>query len=165
MFEQFGINAWLLAAQIVNFGLVVFVLYKLAYKPILKVLDDRREKIENSLKQAEAVEHRTEELEKEVDAKLKKAKKEADAIVAEAREVAEKSRNDLMVKTNNEVTKMMEKAKQDIENQKERMMDDIKQYVVQTSLLVVEKILSEKLDKGTQEKLVQESLKEIPTQK
>ncbi|MBI5411877.1 F0F1 ATP synthase subunit B [Candidatus Peregrinibacteria bacterium] len=165
IFEKFGLHLNLLIAQIINFGVLFFVLYKLAYKPILKVLDQRREKIENSLKQAKEIEERTLRLEEDIKKRLAETKQQAEGILAEAKEIAEKVHNDGMTKTNQEIAVMLAKTKADIAQQKEGMMTDIKDYVVQTSVEVVKKILSEKLDEKTRERVVIDSIRELASSK
>jgi len=72
IFNQFGINPLLLLAQVVNFAVLLFILKRFLYKPILKVLEERKKRIEESLKNAEEIEKRlveTAELEEEILAK------------------------------------------------------------------------------------------------
>ncbi len=164
IFEKFGIHANLLIAQMINFGILFFVLYKFAYKPILNILDLRRDKIENSLKQVKAIEERTKALEKDIEARLRGAKKQADELLAQAREVGEKARNELILKTNQDITGMLEKTKATITQEKEKMMGDIQHYILETSVVVVEKLLREKLDKPTRVSLVADSFKELKAQ-
>ncbi len=162
---QFGINLPLLLAQILNFGILVFVLMKFAYKPILNILDKRRERIENSLKQAKEIEERTRKMEDDITQKLADAKKHAEQIILEAKDIGDKARNEILIQTNKEVSNLIEKAKQEIENEKMNMMADIQEYVVKTSLLVVQKVLADKMDPKIQEQLIMDSMKELPKEK
>lgn len=164
LFEKFGIHANLLIAQMINFAVLFFVLYKFAYKPILNILDQRRDKIENSLKQAKAIEERTKALEHTIEGQLREAKKQADELMAQARDVGEKARNELLVKTNQEITGMLEKTKATLAHEKEKMMGDIQHYILETSVAVVEKLLRDKLDKPTRVSLVADSFKELQAQ-
>lgn len=161
LFEKFGLHLNLLIAQIINFGVLFFVLYKFAYKPILGILDKRREKIEFSLLQAKEIEERTRKLEGEISHKIATAKREAEALVAEGREIGEKSRNEILIRTNQEVGKMLDKAKADMAAEKDRMMGDIQSTIVKTSVMVVEKVLRDKLDAKTRETVVLDSFKEL----
>lgn len=162
LFEKFGLNLNLILAQMLSFGILVGVLYKLAYKPILRILDQRKDRIENSLKQAKEIEEKNEKLNDDITQKLNEAKKEAKAIVAEAKEIGEKARNEILVESNKEIVAMMDRAKKDISREKETMMTDIKDYIVKVSLIIVEKIIADKLDEKTKERFVLETLKELP---
>lgn len=165
MLNQFGINLWTLIAQIVNFSIIVFVLHRFIYKPILKILDERKDRIENSIKQAEVLEHRTQKLEEELKEKFKEAENKADTLISEAKQIAEKTRIQLVEQANQEVTSMIEKAKKDIEHDQAQMMQEVKSYIVDTSMIITQKILQDKLDESVQKKLIEETLHDIPTQK
>src|SRR3989338_3520624 len=101
IFNQFGVRLDLLAAQIVNFLLLLFILKRFLYKPILKVLQIRQQKIKDSLKNAAEIEKRLNAIAEEREKKLHEAgdaaqkiidhaAKNADQIIKEARESAEK---------------------------------------------------------------------------
>ena len=84
--KQFGINPVLLAAQVVNFLILLFILKKFLYKPILKVLEERRKKIEVSLKNAEAIEKRLLEANQEYEKILNEALEESRKILNQSKE-------------------------------------------------------------------------------
>jgi len=165
LFEKFGLHVNLLIAQMVNFGILLLVLYKFVYQPVLKILDQRREKIEKSLQQAKEIEIRTQQLQEDINQQMAAAKKQSDALIMEAREIGERARNEILIRTNQEVSMMLEKAKADIQAEKEHMMTDIRDYIVKTSIIIVEKILRDKLDEKTKEQLVLDSMKELPNEK
>lgn len=165
LFAKFGLQLNLLIAQMVNFGILFFVLYKFAYKPILKILDQRREKIEKSLEQAKGIEEQTKQLQEDINKQMAAAQKQGDAIIMEAKEIGERSKNEILIRTNQEVSMMLEKAKADIQSEKENMMIDIRDYIIQTSIVVVEKVLGDKLDDKTKEQLVLDSLQQLPNEK
>jgi F-type H+-transporting ATPase subunit b len=165
LFEKFGLHVNLLIAQMVNFGILLLVLYKFVYQPVLKILDQRREKIEKSLQQAKEIEIRTQQLQEDINQQMAAAKKQSDALIMEAREIGERARNEILIRTNQEVSMMLEKAKADIQAEKEHMMTDIQDYIVKTSIIIVEKILRNKLDEKTKEQLVLDSMKELPNEK
>lgn len=159
--EKFGLEWHLIVAQMVNFAILFIVLYKFVYKPVLSVLDKRREKIEGSLQQAKEIEEKNKKLQEEISEKLSVSKKEAEKIIAEAKEIGESARNNILLETNREVSSMLAKAKKDIEHEKEQMMSDIQEHIVKTSLVVVEKLLADKLDEKTKAHLVNDSIKEL----
>lgn len=84
-FSKLGIDVTSLIAQGINFGLLFLILWKFLYKPILKMLNTRTEKIETSLKQAEGINKEYEEIEKQKSKLIEKAKLEAAKIVDEAK--------------------------------------------------------------------------------
>jgi len=88
--EGLGINLPVLLAQIVNFAILFVLLYVFAYKPVLKMLDQRSAKIKGSMEQAEAIRQRTAQTDEEIRKKLAEAQKEGQALLAQAAQMGEK---------------------------------------------------------------------------
>lgn len=159
--EKFGLNIQLLIAQIINFGVLFFVLYKLVYKPVLKNLDQRKNTIEHSLAQAKEIEEKTKKIDGDIAMRLCEAKQQTIDMIGEAKEIGEKTRAEILFQANKEVSEMVQKAKNEIHQEKESMMQEVKEYVVKTSLHIVEKIFNEKIDTKMKEKLILESFRDI----
>src|SRR5580700_5489711 len=87
--EQFGFNAWLFFSQIVSFCIVAFLLQKFAYKPILTVLEQRRQKIAEGLANAEKIKQQLADSEKRYEEILTKANAQAQKMIDEARASAQ----------------------------------------------------------------------------
>src|SRR3989344_1626514 len=83
--KAFGIDWRLLTIQLINFGLLMFLLYRFLYKPILKLLDERKNKIAKGVHDAEAAERTLGEIERERSVKIVQAEKEADTLIEHAR--------------------------------------------------------------------------------
>ena len=81
LLHNLGIEPLLLIAQIVNFLLLLFILKKFLYNPVINMLNDRTKKIEESLKQAKEIEEKRIEIEKEKIKEILKARKEAEQIL------------------------------------------------------------------------------------
>jgi F-type H+-transporting ATPase subunit b len=148
LLSQFGINWTLLVAQMVNFAILVWVLSRFVYKPVIRILDERRERIENSLAQAKTTEIKSREAEAELAAKMAEAKNEAAAIIAQAKEasvVLQKQASDRVVK---DAAQFLEQARKQAETERAQMMADFQTSVVQTSLVIVEKLLKDKGEVG-----------------
>ena len=111
--NQFGVQPILLAAQAVNFFILLFILKKFLYKPILKVLETRKKTIEQSLKNAEEIERRLNEI----------TEKEAQALVRSARE-GEK----IIREAGNEYTQIIEDAKKEYERIINKAIEDAKRF-------------------------------------
>ena len=97
--KTFHIDASLLLAQFINFTIVLLVLYKFAYKPILKTLNDRTDKIEKGLKDAEDAQKKLAEMEKKEKEVLTKAKEEGQKIITTAETTARKNKEELLPET------------------------------------------------------------------
>lgn len=114
------INIWQILFQIFNFGLVMFLLNKVLYKPVMKMLDDRAKKINEGMSQAEKNLKAGEELEKMKKLELTKARKEAAAIMskaeADARVKADTLIGEAKKKAKDEAAKLLDNANKEIES-------------------------------------------------
>lgn len=159
--EKFGIDWKLLIAQAVNFGIVLLVLWKFAYKPILRMLHDREQKIDQSLKNADRVEALKQEMEMEKAAVLTQAKKEAQIVLQEAQKKIEVNRQAQVEKTKAEVADLVSKAKHDITQEKNAAMKQAEKELGAIAVRVAEKLIRRELKVGDQDRLVQDTLKEV----
>ena len=94
--EALGINLGYLISQIVNFTLLAVLLYFVAYKPILRMLDERSARIKQGLEDAEVASRRAAEMEQEFEQRLVEARKEGQEIIAQATQMSEKARQEIL---------------------------------------------------------------------
>lgn len=158
LFEKFGINWGSFLSQVVNFFIVLFVLYKFAYKPILKTLDERTRKIEKGLKDAEASNQLRESIEAKAQEESLKSQKQAERILAAAHEEAEDQRKKMLEDTRNQSGALLLKAKDDIQKEKVKMLQEAKEAMAELVVLSTEKILKEKLSEEKDHVLVKDTL-------
>lgn len=144
--KTFHINSGLLIAQFVNFGIVFLVLYKFAYKPTLKVLSDRTKKIEKGLADAEASHKKLAEISEKEAAVLVEARKQSQAIIKKAEETATAQAQELVDTTKKETQKMLQAAQIQIEQEKGKILAEVKAEVADLVLAATEKLIGEKLD-------------------
>ena len=120
--SKLGIDWKLFVAQLVNFTLLMLVLHRFVYRPILAALQKRTATIEKSIQDAQKVGERLLETEEMQAAILGKAKQEAQNLVAEAEKRAEAKRQALLEKTKAEVASVIADAKRQIASEKEGML-------------------------------------------
>lgn len=159
--ELFGVDWKLLIAQLVNFIIVVLVLWFFALKPLTKTMQTRNDEISKGLSDAKAAEERLEQVEKEVKEKLTASKGEAAGILDEAKKQSEKSRQETIDKTKDEVANLIDKAKEQIASEKDAMVNEVKGEVAQMVVVALEKILSEGLSKDLDKKYIEKVLKDL----
>ena len=148
--------------QVVAFMLLLFLLGKFAWKPILSGLKEREETIESALKSAEQARKDMEALNSDNAKLLAEARAERDGILKEAITAANAIKEEAKEETSKITTKMVEDAKASIENEKRAMLADVKTQVAALSLDITEKILRKELgDKKTQQALVDEYVKDL----
>ncbi len=159
--DTLGLNWKLFIAQIVNFSVIVFVLWRWAYKPLVKLMDDRAQKIEQGLEDAKRAAYELTELEKMRGATLRDAKQEAQRIVEEATKHAEKTRSDLLLKARTDVEKVVHDAKLAIAQEKEIMIKEVKGHVAELVIAATSKVLEEKIDSKKDRELVEATVKNL----
>lgn len=150
-----GINLKIFLAQLLNFAIVLLVLWKWAYKPIVKLLEERQEKIERSVKQADAVEKRVVELESEQKEVIATAKSEGAKILDEARLSAEDRKKELLAKAKEEVKGVVSQGKAQLEAQKVQMIVEAREEIAAIAVEAARKIFEEGVDEKKATKLAE----------
>ncbi|OGL66460.1 ATP synthase F0 subunit B [Candidatus Uhrbacteria bacterium RIFCSPHIGHO2_01_FULL_63_20] len=152
----FGINGKILIAQLVNFLVVLFVLKRYAWGPIVKRLDERTKKVETGMKDAEEAAKRLESAAAERKAVLATAKAEAAALIERARADAEVAREELVAKAKSEVERVVASGKGQLKLEQEAMKSELTREVALFAVEAAKKILKEGVDEKTSEKLASE---------
>jgi F-type H+-transporting ATPase subunit b len=156
-----GINGKLFIAQLINFAILFFVLKKFAYQPILKVLDERKDKIEKGLKDAEKAGEKLEKITVKEEKVLRKANAKAQDILMTAEKKADENRVVAVEKTEEEIAQLMKKAEQKIAEKKEQMLQELKKDVAGLVVMATEKVLDEKIDNNKDGELIKKAVRRI----
>ncbi len=155
-------NPGLILWTAITFLILLFILKKYAWKPILKAVTDRENSIESALLKADAVREEMARLTNENEALLKQARAERDAILSEATKVKNQIIFEAKDAAQKEGAKMIDKARAEINNQKLIAIADVKNQVASLSLEIAEKVLRKQFeDQKKQDELVKELLKEV----
>lgn len=160
-FEKFGIDVKLLIAQIINFSILLFLLYRFLYKPILKILKERSQKIEKSLKEAEKIEEELKQAEEVKAERILQAQKEAYNIIKKAEKEAHKIREEILAQTQKEISVLREKAEEEIKKKKKLLIEETRREIADLIILASQKMLIEKWDREKDKKFVEKILEEI----
>lgn len=143
--------------QLVVFGLLVFILWKFAWKGILSALKEREGEIEGALRMAEETRAEMAKLKSDNDKLVAEAKKERDQIIKEAKEASDKMIAEAKDKAVEQGNKIMEDAREVMTQERLKMMSQIKKDVSALSIEIAEKVLRKELsDKATQQTFVSE---------
>ncbi|OIO53537.1 ATP synthase F0 subunit B [Candidatus Peregrinibacteria bacterium CG08_land_8_20_14_0_20_41_10] len=161
LFQKFGIEPTLVLAQVINFVLLVIVLGVLVYKPIMRILDARREKIEKSLKQAKELEERLTKVEEEIRTRRLETEKEAQQVVSEARKTAEKIKAEILTHTEEDQLRLKSEYVKELALEKEKMLEEVKGYVMHLSFLIAEKVLEKKISEETRAENLEKTIQKI----
>lgn len=156
--EGLGIDLRLIVVQIINFGLLLFLLKRFLYKPILKSLDDRKKKIAESLDRAQKIEEEWVKLEEKKKEALQKAKEAGRELVESARSAGDRERSEIVARAKEEAERMVARAKEQLDLEREKLRGEIKTELADLSIALSEKFMEEKIGKEEKEKFVIPSL-------
>ena len=155
---SFGLFVW----QSLIFILLIFLLKKFAWKPILDAVNEREEGIKNALLSAENAKKEMQNLKSDNEKLLAEARVERDVMLKEAREIKDKIVSEAKDEAQVQAGKMIEQAKAAINSEKNAAMAELKNQVSSLSIEIAEKVLrSELTDKASQTKLVEKMLGDV----
>lgn len=159
--NEFGINPLLLAAQVVNFLILLWILNKFLYKPVMKVLEERRKRIEDSLNNAQEIEKRLEETNVKADEILAKASSEGQKIIDDAKSQANQIVEDAKVQAEIVSQKILAGARVQIEVERENMRWELQKELSRLVVLIVQKVTGKMLNQKLQKQLIEKTVKEF----
>ena len=152
-----GVVFW----TVVTFLILMYVLKKFAWKPILTALDQRETAIRESLEKAERAKEEAQKILDRNQANLAKAEDESRQIINQSRIYAEKLKDQIIQESKDQAKKLIEDAGTEIERKKDAAFDELKNQVAEIAVQAAEKILRENLDKEAQKKILNKYIGEI----
>ncbi|MBT4277232.1 F0F1 ATP synthase subunit B [Candidatus Falkowbacteria bacterium] len=161
LLNKLGIHPTLLIAQIINFIILLLVLYKFLYNPILKLLKKRQDKIVKSLDDAKQIEEKLKKAEKDYDQKMAEARKEAMAVLSETEKQSNKQKEESVQKTKEEVAEIIKKAKEQITQEKEKIVEDTKKEIADVVMLAIEKTVGKEMNDKIDKKMIEKTVKDL----
>lgn len=159
--QQFGIKPILLAAQIVNFLIILFVLKRFFYKPIVKMLEERRRKIEESLKNAEVIEQKLADTQEKSAAILESARENAERLITDAKTEGQRLVDKAAAEARAAAEETLKKAMEQIQAEKIQMQKELEQETLDLVVLTVKKILGRNLKDSEKKDLTAKSIGDI----
>lgn len=163
--EKLGVNPIYLITQIINFFILLVILKKIVYKPVLEALEKRRKKIEEGLVLTGKLTKEKEELEEKKAKILNEAQKEARAIIDKVREQAKKVEEDLIKEARLKAEEIIERGKKDVEIRRKEMEARLVKQTVDMAVSLTQKLIGEVLDKKQHEQLLKKKLSQFLNQK
>jgi F-type H+-transporting ATPase subunit b len=157
-----GIDPALLIAYVVNFVILLVLLRLFLYKPVLKMLSERRQKIQESLEQADKVRQEAEVERSEYQRELEEARKTSQEAAARAAQETEKMREAILAEARTEAEQIREQAHQQIEVERQQTMAELQRQVADLAIDLTRKVIGETVvvDEETQRQLIQQFLQE-----
>ena len=160
-FEAFSVDGWKLAFQIINFLILLYLLNRFLFKPVLARLDERSATISKGLEDAETAARDRALARAEREAAVAEARKEANEMIARANKIAEDTRNQILTDARAEAEKVSTRAREEIVAEKDKAMAEIRGQVAELALAAAGKLVRHEMDDPTQRRLVEEFLVEV----
>jgi len=158
--EGLGINLPTLVAQIINFAILFGVLYLVAYKPVMGMLDERSRKIKESMEQTELAKEQAERAEEEAAKRIQAAAREGQEMVAKAVKDGEGARGRAQEEARQEADAIMGRARAQIANERDKAIAELRKEFAGLTIMAAGKVIDRSLDKKAHRELIDEVLKE-----
>ncbi len=163
MLETLGIHFPSLAIYLVNFVLVLVLLYLFAYKPILKLMDERAERIRESLEAADLARQEAASSQEAIQEQITEARREGQRIMDQTREAADRFRTEEMDKARQEAEAFVERAKADIARERDTALQEVRASFGDLAITAAERVIRSSLDRTAHESLIAQVLEEGET--
>jgi F-type H+-transporting ATPase subunit b len=144
-----------------TFLLLLFALTKVGWKPILRMLDEREKKIQESLELAEEAKIVSQKTLAEQNQILETARKEAQEILARNRKAAEATKDEIIKKASAEAEQLIAKARREIDLSREKALEEIRDLAVELSMNATTKLVGKSLDAKDHQSLIDESMEKL----
>ena len=157
---ELGINLPSLIAYLVNFVILLGILMVFAYKPLLRVLDQRSERIRESLEAADKARAEASSSQQAIEEQMNQARREGQALLEQAREAAERYRGDEMDRARREAEAFVERARSDIQRERDVAIQEVRENFGDLAITAAERVIRRSLDRQAHQELVAQVLEE-----
>lgn len=161
MLEKIGIDFSVLVFQVVNFLILVWVLKKFLYKPILDMIDKRQKEIDEGLKLKDSLKTERDKISNERDQILKEAREESQLLIESKKKEAQKVYENLLKEGREEKKKIVEQGYKEIESQRLEVENKLQKETVELAVNILEKVLGKTLSVKDQHAIIQKELDQL----
>lgn len=165
LISKLGIDWKLISAQIINFALLLFVLYKFAYKPILDMLDKRSKLIEKGVNDAKKSEELLQKMQEQEKEKIAAAAREVGKMLENAKRDAEAMKKDIVAAASAQSDDMLRKTRLQMAEEKEKILVEIRREITPLIVRATSKILQREFSDADQQRLMKAVTEEIASAK
>jgi F-type H+-transporting ATPase subunit b len=158
--EALGLNLPQLIAQVANFFVLLVILRLTLYKPILKMLDERKQKIAEGLNAAEIARAEAASAQATIQAQLEAARKDGQEIVANAQNIATRIQADAREQAARDREAALERARNEIQLERDRAIAELRAEFASITVAAAEKVINQSLDRQAHQRIIDEALAE-----
>jgi len=146
---------------IISTSILVFALYKILYDPVLKILDDRKERIGNDIENAKISLTDANKMKAEYTEKIENVKAECEELLREATQKAKYTEETIIAEAKMEAERVKQSAMREIELSKQKAKIEMQTQIIEISSLIASRYVEDKMDEALQNKLLDETIKEL----
>jgi F-type H+-transporting ATPase subunit b len=158
--DALGFNLPALIAQLINFTLLLIIFRLLLYKPLLNILDQRKQRIEEGLQASDEAKRRLAETESEVAKEMDRARQEGQALITQAQQAANRLRDEETQRARAEAEQLIERARGEIALERDAAIAELRREFAGLAVTAAERVIKKEIDAGTHRQLIQEVLTE-----
>jgi F-type H+-transporting ATPase subunit b len=163
--SELGINLPTLLTQIVTFIILLIVLRFVAYKPIMRMLDERSRRIKESMDQAESIKEQSARTQEEVKKQLEEASREGQERIARALKAGEEVKQKAQEEAKKEAETLLKRARAEIQRERDDAITEVRREFADLTVLAAGKVIEKSLDKEKHRELIEKVLEESSTLK
>ena len=157
---ELGINLPSLIAYLVNFLVLLGVLFLFAYKPLLRVMDQRADRIRESLEAADLARQQADSSREAIEEQINEARREGQRLLDQAREAADRFRGDEMDRARQEAEAFVERARSDIQRERDVAIQEVRSNFGDLAITAAERVIRRSLDRQAHQELIAQVLEE-----
>jgi F-type H+-transporting ATPase subunit b len=163
--EGLGINLPVLLTQVVTFIILLLILRFVAYKPLMRMLDERSHRIKESMEQAEAIKEQSARAEEEVKKQLEVASKEGQERIARAVKAGEEVKQKAQSEARQEAETLLDRARAEIQRERDEAIGEVRREFADLTIMAAGKVIDRSLNKEEHRELIEKVLEEGTTRK
>ncbi|PPD58936.1 F0F1 ATP synthase subunit B [Dehalogenimonas etheniformans] len=160
LLSELGINLPSFIAQLVNFLILFGLLYLVAYKPVLKMLDERSNKVKSSLEQAEIIKAQAEKAQEDFKVQIAEASKQGQMVIERASKTGDEIREKAKAEAQAEAEALIARAKAEIRRERDEVIDELRKEFADLTILAAGKVIGKSLDKTAHREMINQVLEE-----
>ena len=165
LIEGLGINTPVLITQVVTFIILLVILRFVAYKPLMRMLDERSKRVQESMEQADSVKEQAAHAEEEVKKQLAEASREGQERIARAAKAGEDMKQKAQDEAKQEAETLLNRARSEIQRERDDAIGSVRREFADLTVLAAGKVIDETLDKDKHRELIDKVLEEGSTKK
>jgi len=155
-----GINFPGLVAQIINFGILLVILRLVAYKPIMRMLDERAARVRESIETAERIKERESDTAREVEGRMEEARREGQTLIAQAQQISARIQEEARQQAQTEGEALLARARNEIQLERDSAIARLRGEFADITISAAERVIGQSLDRRAHQRLIDEVLAE-----